>query len=181
MPDREKLRALDKETLIDMLEDGAKNWLAHDGLWFQAVEKKFGMANALELDAQAWSDFTGIEARRIMQRHSIPAGGGLAALELALSFRLYARINEQSFFFINTTTALLEMNTCRVQSARRRKGLPDFPCKDVGLVEYAGFAHIIDARIRTRCEVCPPDIHPEEFFCAWEFSLDENEKLATLN
>ena len=32
MPDREILMQLDKETLITMLEDSAKNWLAHDGL-----------------------------------------------------------------------------------------------------------------------------------------------------
>ena len=38
MPDRELLYAMSKEKLIDMLEDQAKNWLAHDGLWFQAVE-----------------------------------------------------------------------------------------------------------------------------------------------
>lgn len=28
MPDRELLRQFDKETLIDMLEDSSKNWLA---------------------------------------------------------------------------------------------------------------------------------------------------------
>ena len=32
------LRTLDKEELVRILIDDAKNWLAHDGLWFQAVE-----------------------------------------------------------------------------------------------------------------------------------------------
>ena len=36
---RDLYRELDKDTLIDLLEDSAKNWLAHDGLWFQAVER----------------------------------------------------------------------------------------------------------------------------------------------
>lgn len=58
MPDRDILQSLSKETLIEMLEDQAKNWLAHDGLWFQAVEKQYGMKTAIELDKEAWISFT---------------------------------------------------------------------------------------------------------------------------
>jgi hypothetical protein len=175
MPDREKLRSLDKEALIDLLEDAAKNWLAHDGLWFQAVEAHAGMDAAIQLDADAWERFTAVEARRIMKRHAIPEGGGLEALQEALQWRLYARINEQSLHRVDSHTLRFEMNDCRVQSARRRKGLPDFPCKSVGLVEYSGFAHTIDPRIQTRCLACPPDPHPDQYWCAWEFSLPETE------
>jgi hypothetical protein len=173
MPDRNLLRKFNKEQLIDMLEDAAKNWLAHDGLWFQAVEGKYDIEAAIELDAKAWERFTVIEARRIMKRHGIVEGGGLPALEQALKLRLYAHINEQSAIWVNKHTLRFEMNDCRVQSTRKRKGLPDFPCKTVGLVEYDGFARTIDPRIQTRCIACPPDPHPETFFCAWEFSIED--------
>jgi hypothetical protein len=173
MPDREALRALDKEVLIKLLEDAAKNWLAHDGLWFQAVESHFGMEAAIELDRRAWAFFTRIEARRIMRRHGITPGSGLPALKKALQFRLYARVNEQSLVQQDDRTLRFEMNDCRVQSARRRKGLPDFPCKAVGLVEYSYFAHTIDPRIRTRAIACPPDPHPDSFYCAWLFTLED--------
>ena len=33
------LNGMSKEELIRIIIDDAKNWLAHDGLWFQAVEK----------------------------------------------------------------------------------------------------------------------------------------------
>lgn len=173
MPDREILKSLPKETLIDMLEDQSKNWLAHDGLWFLAVEKKFGMDTAIELDKEAWISFTQIEAKRIMRRHGIEPGGGIPALKKALQFRLYARINEQSLIEVDPKTLRFEMNDCRVQSARKRKGLPDFPCKPVGIGEYAYFAHTIDDRIRTEVICCPPDPHPEEYYCAWLFTLEE--------
>jgi hypothetical protein len=173
MPDRNLLRRFNKEQLIDMLEDTAKNWLAHDGLWFQAVEGNYGLEKAIQLDGEAWERFTVIEARRIMKRHGIAEGGGLPALEQALKLRIYAHINEQSIIWLNEHTLRFEMNDCRVQSTRKRKGLPDFPCKTVGLVEYAGFAQTIDPRIKTRCIACPPDPHPETFFCAWEFSIED--------
>jgi hypothetical protein len=165
------LRQLSKDELIDLLEDAAKNWLAHDGVWFQAVEDEFDLETAIELDARAWERFTVVEARRIMRRLGIEAGGGLEALEKALSYRLYAHINRQEAIRVDERTLIFRMNDCRVQSTRKRKGLPDFPCKPVGLVEYAGFARTIDPRIQTRCITCPPDDHPDDYWCAWEFTL----------
>lgn len=174
MPERDLLLSLPKDTLVDMLEDQAKNWLAHDGLWFQAVERQYGMEKAIQLDKEAWITFTQIEAKRIMRRHGIEPGGGLTALKKALQFRLYARINEQSLIEEGPKNLRFEMNDCRVQSARKRKGLDDFPCKPVGIAEYAYFAHTIDPRIRTEVISCPPDPHPESYYCAWQFTLEEN-------
>jgi len=173
MNDRDHLLALDKQTLVGMLEDQAKNWLAHDGLWFQAVERRDGMASAIALDREAWIDFTRIEARRIMERHGIAPGGGLEALATALQYRLYALLNRQSITRLDDRTIRFEMNECRVQAARQRKGLPDFPCKPVGIEEYAWFAHTIDPRIRTQVVACPPDPHPPTFHCAWIFTLED--------
>ncbi len=162
---------LSKEQLLAMIDNFAKNWLAHDGLWFQAAEKAHGIDHAIELDAAAWERFSPIEAMRIKKFLDLPENGGLDALEKALDYRMYAVLNKQStkrkgdrlFFY---------MNDCRVQSARKRKGLPDFPCKKVGLVEYGTFARQIDSRIKTRCIACPPDEHPEEFYCGWEFWIE---------
>ena len=73
---RDTLLALPKEDLVAIIEDAAKNWLAHDGLWFLAVERAHGMDEAMRLDAQAWEQFTVIEARRIMKRLGCsPAAG----------------------------------------------------------------------------------------------------------
>ncbi|MFC1936856.1 DUF6125 family protein [Chloroflexota bacterium] len=173
MPERETLLELDKETLVDLLEDAAKIWLAHDGLWFQAVEKEAGLDTAIKLDRQAWKIFTQIEGKRIMGRLGIEPGGGVDALEQALKFRLYARINEQTIYRVDDKTIRFEMNECRVQAARERKGLPAFPCKSVGIVEYAYFAHTIDPRLRTEVIHCPPDLRPEGCYCTWQFTLED--------
>ncbi len=171
MPNRDLLRQLSKDELIGLLEDAAKNWLAHDGLWFLAVEDEFDMDTAIEMDRRAWTEFTVIEAKRIMRRLGIEPGGGIPALKKALQYRLYAHLNVQETLDVDAHTIIFRMNRCRVQTARQRKGLPDFPCKPVGLVEYGNFARTVDPRFRTRCIACPPDPHPEEYWCAWEFTL----------
>lgn len=155
-----------------LLEDLAKRWLAHDGLWFQAVEKEYGMDAAIKMDAAAWEKFTALEAERIKKLFNLPDNGGIPVLKEALGLRLYAFLNEQEIIDVDANKIIFRMNDCRVQSARKRKNLPDFPCKSVGLVEYAGFAKAIDARIKTRCIACPPDEHPEEYYCAWEFWIE---------
>jgi hypothetical protein len=162
---------LSKEELVRIIVDDAKNWLAHDGLWFQAMERRYGMDMAVDADTEAWRYFTVIEAKRIMARLGIQPGGGIASLVECLKHRFYARLNLQESIEMTDTRAVFRMLDCRVQSARKRKGLSDHPCKSVGIVEYSEFAKTIDPRIATRCIACPPDIHPEEFWCAWEFTM----------
>ena len=170
---REYLEGLTKEELIDYIEDVSKNWLAIDGTWFQAVEKEFGLEKAIELDATQWKRFTVIEAKRIISRFNIPENGGIPALVKALQYRVYANINVQETVEVSTNRCVFRMNNCRVQYARKRRNLPDFPCKPVGIIEYEDFAKTIDPRIKTRCICCPPDQHPDNYYCAWEFTIEE--------
>jgi hypothetical protein len=169
----EELLKFSKEELINYIEDISKNWLAIDGTWFQAVEKKYGMEEAIDLDTASWNIFTVVEANRIMQRFNIPKNGGIPALIKALKFRVYANINKQEVVEISDYRCVFHMKECRVQTARKQKNLPDFPCKKVGIPEYSLFAKTIDPRIETRCITCPPDSHPEEYYCAWEFTLKQ--------
>lgn len=154
-----------------ILEDAAKLWLAHDGLWFQEVEKAFGIEKAIELDKKAWAKFTVIEAKRIMSRHQLPEKGGLAALKAALGYRLYALVNEQEIVNETANSFEFRMKECRVQSARQRQGMAPFPCKEVGVVEYSLFAKTIDPGIKTECVGCPPDAKHADYWCFWRFSV----------
>jgi|YNPBryunderm2012_1023409.scaffolds.fasta_scaffold23238_3 hypothetical protein len=164
---------MSREELLAALAMFAKNWLAHDGCWFQAAERRFGLAEAIRLDADAWGAFATAEARRILTGFGIAAGGGLHALEQALGLRMYALINRQHCQWLDGGKRLrFVMDRCRVQETRRRKGLPDFPCRPVGEVEFASFATAVDPRIRVSCVHCPPDAPPGGA-CAWDFTLAE--------
>ncbi len=164
---------MSREELLRALEIFAKNWLAPDGCWFLAAAARLGMETAIELDRLSWEQFAAVEARRIMAAFDIPANGGLPALEKALGLRMYSVINTQRAVWSEDRERLVFfMDVCRVQQARRRKGLPDFPCKSVGITEFETFARTVDPRIRTRCLHCPPEA-PDGMYCGWEFSLGE--------
>jgi len=157
------------------LEDAAKNWIAIDGLWFQAVEQHYGMEAAVLLDQNVWKQYAAIEARRIKERLKLPEQGGLDALEIAFNNRLFAHVNETEIHRRDNKTLVVTIKTCRVQAARERKGMLMFPCYSVGMIEFPLFARTIDPRVSTECLSCPPETKEGTPYCSWKFTL-ENER-----
>jgi hypothetical protein len=153
------------------MEQVSLGWLATDGTWFQAVEHDRGMNDAKRCNDTCWAIFSPVEAESIRHFLKLDRQPGLEGLKRALGFRMYSVINVQSVAEEAPDSFVFRMNDCRVQAARKRKGLADYPCKSAGLVEYTAFARAVDPRIETECVGCPPDDHPEEWFCAWRFSL----------
>ena len=171
MNNYETLSQFSKDELIELIEIYSKNWLAMDGVWFQSVERKLGMDEAMYHDAEAWKRFTVIEAKRIKEFLKLPDNPGVEGLEKALKLRFYANINEDRIEIDGNTLTYTSVN-CRVQRARERKGMPFHPCKSVGIIEYTEFAKTIDSRFTCECVSCYPDITDNECCCKWTFTLN---------
>lgn len=168
----QQLEALSKEQLIELLEIHAKDFLALDGLWFQSIESKYGIQEAVVHDENAWKRYSQIEARRIQKFLGLPPRAGLAGLRKALQYRFNELLNECEF--LKEENALVyRVVTCRVQAARERKGMERHPCKSVGMLEYGYFASAIDDRIETQVLSCHPDVVDPSCHCAWRFILRE--------
>lgn len=162
-----------REELMILLGDLAKTWLTGDGLWFQAVESAHGMTQAKEVNDVCWAHFARMEAFKIRRYLGVDTNGGLQALHKALGLRVYSSINAHSSSWDEDGSLLFSMTECRVQAARRRKQMEDYPCKSAGIIEYSVFAAAIDPRIKTNCVWCPPDRVPDEVFCTWRFTVEE--------
>ena len=166
------LLELPEETIGKLKESIGLNWLANDGLWFQAVEFSENMTMAKQCNDACWEEFSPLEAWSIKKLLHMSDNPGLEGLKQAFRYRFYEFINKQSITDETDNSFIFRMNDCRVQSARKRKGLDDYPCKSAGIIEYTTFAATIDSRIKTICIGCPPDRHPEEWYCSWKFSID---------
>lgn len=172
MQNFERLHALTKEELIGLIEIYSKNWLAMDGVWFQSIERKYGMEEAMFHDGEAWKRFTVMEAKRIKEFLGLPDRAGLEGLAKALSLRFYANLNRDEIR-IQGNTLTYRTLTCRVQQARERKGMEFHPCKPVGVIEYAGFAKVVDDRIVCKALSCYPEVTDSSCCCSWQFTLHE--------
>ncbi|MDO9566311.1 MAG: DUF6125 family protein [Candidatus Desulfaltia sp.] len=168
------LLEMPEESIQKLMDSVALNWLANDGVWFQAVEFESGMNDAKRCNDSCWAHFSPFEAWSIKRFLNLSENSGLEGLKRALNFRLYANINTQSIIDENPDSFVFQMNECRVQSARKRKGLDDYPCKSGGLIEYTSFAKTIDPAIGTECIGCPSDAHPDDWYCAWRFKINRS-------
>ena len=165
-----EFNSLSKEELLELLEIFAKNWLAMDGVWFQSIEQKYGMEEAIEHDKNAWEIFTKIEAKRIKEFLELPEQAGIEGLKKALSYRIYASINSHEII-IKDNQLIFRTLDCRAQNARKRKGMDLHPCKPVGIIEYTYFAKVIDDRFECEVISCYPDITDPGCNCSWRFTL----------
>jgi len=171
MNNYENLSSYSKDELISLIEIYSKNWLAMDGVWFQSIERKLGMDEAIYHDEEAWRRFTVIEARRIKDFLKLPENSGIDGLSKALKLRFYANINEDRIETEGNTLTYSAID-CRVQTARKRKGMAFHPCKSVGIIEYSEFAKVIDSRFSCECVSCYPDITDDSCCCKWKFTLN---------
>lgn len=161
---------LSKRQLVELVNMLAKNTLALDGVWFQSVENKRGMDEAIEHDRNAWRLFTEIEAKRIKTLLHLPDNSGIEGLKQALAYRFNGIIN-RSEIRVEGNTLVYRVIDCRVQTARKRKGMPFHPCREVGIVEYTYFAKVIDHRFECEAVSCFPDITDTSCACVWRFVL----------
>lgn len=121
MINEENLASLSKEQLIELIEIYAKNWLALDGVWFQSVERREGMEEAIYHDLEAWKRFTVIEAKRIKAFLQLPEQAGTDGLARALRYRFYANLN-RSEIVKDEKTLVYRVIECRVQTRQEPKG-----------------------------------------------------------
>lgn len=163
---------LTNEQLKELVKIYARNIYALDGVWFQSIEQKEGMDEAMLHDQNAWRRFTETEAKRIKNFLKLPDNSGLDGLAKALSIRFSALANPAVEIKQEKDCLIYRVVDCRVQTARKNKGMPFHPCKSVGIIEHAYFAKIIDSRIECETLSCFPDVNDPSCACAWKFTIN---------
>ena len=143
-----------------------------DGLWFLAVEEEYGFDAALELDIRVWEKLGSIQARRMVNGFAIKEDNPLRTLIRALEVDSILRIYAPEAPVLTDSKAILRCTDCPPQKARVRDGKGEFDCKGVGIAFFKAYAEAIDPRIKLTCLVCPPDAHPPQYWCEWQFELN---------
>lgn len=167
------LETLSKEQLIELVHIFSKNMSALDGVWFQSVESKFGMDEAMYHDCNVWKRYSDSEGKRIKKFLKLSDHPGVEGLKQALAYRFNEFLNDTEII-IKDNTLIYRVNNCRVQTARSRKGMPFHPCLSAGLMEYTYFALAIDDRFICEPISCYPQVSDPTCACAWKFTLDKN-------
>jgi hypothetical protein len=170
--DRKMLSGLTEDERMELFFTHIRSVWAVDGLYFLGIERKFGTAGATEIDRGVWEEMAVIEAKRLKKCLNL-GGSDLKTMMRALQFSSWALDLEEKEVVVdeNAGRAVLRNLNCRTQNTRIKKGLGEFPCKPVRSGYLVAFAREFNPKIEVACMTCPPDRHPADLWCEWEFTL----------
>jgi hypothetical protein len=169
--DREMLSKMSLEKLLDYFFLQIRNLWRVDGLYFLGIEENFGTEASTEIDAGVWQIMAKIEAKRLRRMFQVGENAGVPTIMTLLQKSSWALDQPFKTIEISDNRAVLTIDRCRTQEARLKKGLSEFPCKKVRFGYLKNFAKTLNPNVEVNCIVCPPDKHPPDFWCKWEFKL----------
>jgi hypothetical protein len=169
--DREMLAKMPTEKLLDFFFLQIRNLWRVDGLYFLGIEKKFGTDAATEIDAGVWEAMAQIEAKSLQRMFNVSANPDVPTIIELLRKSSWAMDQPFKTIKISDKQATLSIDKCRTQETRLGKGLSEFPCKKVRFGYLQNFAKTLNPKVEVNCIICPPDKHPRDSWCRWEFTL----------
>lgn len=171
LEDRETLAKMPLEKLLDSFFLQIRNIWRVDGLYFLGIERKFGTEAATEIDAGVWESMAAIEAKSLQRMFKISENPSVATIIDLLRKSSWALDQPFKTIEVGDKQATLSIDRCRTQETRLSKGLCEFPCKKVRFGYLRKFAKTLNSNVEVNCLVCPPDKHPKDVWCKWEFRL----------
>jgi len=168
--DRKLLSNLPKDKVDDFIFMHLRNLWAVDGLYYLGIEEDFGTEAATEIDRKVWETMGKIEARKLKDFLGIK-GNDIGSMMKALQYSSWALDLEDKEIIVEKGHAVIRNVKCRVQNTRITKGLSEFGCKPVRFGFLKAFAKEFNPDIEVKCNVCPPDRHPSDLWCEWEFKI----------
>jgi hypothetical protein len=169
--DRGMLAKMPIEKLLDFFFLQIRNLWRVDGLYFLGIEKKFDTEAATEIDSSVWEAMAQIEARSLQKMFQAGENPDIPTIIDLLHKSSWALDQPFKAIELGDKRAILSVDRCRTQEARLSKGLCEFPCKKVRFGYLKNFAKTLNPKVEVNCLVCPPDKHPKDLWCKWEFKL----------
>ncbi|MEM3825076.1 MAG: DUF6125 family protein [Candidatus Bathyarchaeia archaeon] len=169
--DREMLTKMPLEKLLDLFFVQIRNLWRVDGLYFLGIEKRFNTETATEIDAEVWESMAKIEAKTLQKIFNVGENPEIPTIMNLLRNTSWALDQPLKTIVVNDKQATLSIDRCRTQEARLNKGLGEFPCKKVRFNYLKNFAKTLNPKAEVECLFCPPDKHPKDSWCKWQFRL----------
>ena len=167
---RELLSKLPKEKLLDYVEMLHKNFWTLQNTWMLHVNKKYGQEAAEEFDSLVMGHTCEVEIYRA--KKFLDLGNDFTALKTAYDYSNLGMDMDYEWE-IGDDKAVMRVTRCGMQLGRRKSDLPELPCKEIGFKVWPPITGVIDPKIKTSCVICPPDPHPEDLWCEWEFRFED--------
>ncbi|OGL17847.1 MAG: hypothetical protein A3F92_08650 [Candidatus Rokubacteria bacterium RIFCSPLOWO2_12_FULL_71_22] len=168
-PQTEILSALTREQLLEFIDMQQKNWWNLQNNWMAYMNAEYGMEAAVKGDCHCFPANARVQMLRL--KKLLGLGADLDALMKAMVLSTIWANGEYDVTRVDDRTFRIRVTDCRQQVRRLEEGMGELACKPAGLAISEAAARVIHPGCQVRCLVCPPDAHPRDVWCEWEFAL----------
>ncbi|MBW1785839.1 MAG: hypothetical protein JRK53_04360 [Deltaproteobacteria bacterium] len=165
----ERLSKLSKEQLLEFIDMFQKNWWNLQNNYILYLNTEYGEDAAVKADGVCFTANAKVQMYRLKKlfglKDDIPSiidAMVLSTIWANGDFEVYD-VTENSF--------KLKVTNCYQQVRRLEEGMGEFSCKPAGFAIADAAAKVINPSAEVKCLVCPPDPHPEDVWCDWEFTI----------
>ena len=142
-----------------------------DGLWFLAVEDKYGFETAFEMNQVVWQQASPIIGRRLLKNLDIKDRPPLQALIALILADPLMYVHRPEVVTLTDTKAVFRCTECPIQVARIRDGKGVYNGVPGCSLLFESYAELIDPRIKVNCVACAPNPDEPEYWCEWGFEI----------
>ncbi|UCC17959.1 MAG: hypothetical protein JSU58_05250 [Dehalococcoidales bacterium] len=155
----------------DLREVAARTYYTIDGLWFLAVEEKYGFDVAFELNQVVWRKAGPIIGARLLKNLDTKGKSPLQVLTEMLFSDPLIFVHTPEVTELTDAKAVFRFLDCPIQVARIRDGKGVYDGIPGCSLLLQAYAELVDPRITTRCNACAPNPDSPEYWCEWVFEI----------
>ncbi len=167
--DREIFERMSREELYAYIMMLIRDIWRVDGLYFLGIEKRRGMQEATDVDADTWDYMGKVEARELKKFLGIDEPTPAQVLWMLRHTSWAVSHPMKSFEVYDEGRARFTVDQCRTQLIRLDKGLDPHPCRQVRERYLQQFVKECNPKVELVVVSCPPDRVREDIWCEWEF------------
>ena len=165
----ERLSKLSKDELLDFIEMFQKNWWNLQNNYILYMNNTYGEEAAVQADGHCFSANAKVQMYRLAKMFGLK--DDLQSLMDAMILSTIWANCDYDIWEIDENNFRIKVTNCYQQVRRLEDGLGEFACKPAGLAICEAAAEVINPATETKCIVCPPDEHPDDVWCEWEFKI----------
>lgn len=167
---RNKLMRLTKSELVDYIEMVNRNWWSLQNHYIAEIERRYGLDIAMDFDRTCFT--RAYEAQIHRMRRLFNFGDDISGFIDFNDFSQAASNLEYEYREITPTSLVWRVTNCPMQERRLKDGQPEATCKEGAKYTNSVMAQLINPNMKSICRFCPPDPHPEDAWCEFEFRIE---------
>ncbi|MCW7077200.1 MAG: DUF6125 family protein [Candidatus Syntrophoarchaeum sp.] len=133
--------------------------------WRAAIEEIYGLDAALAIELKIMGAVGRSHAKQL--KKILGDEKGISGFMKLFEFVPENFLEHFEIVKLDESEAIFRNRSCSAQRARLNKGLPEYPCKEAGIVYFEAFADEVDPVLKVSAITAPPDPHPDDCWCEW--------------